>query len=356
MSLPARIQLSFWCGALAALLAALWLLGDVLLPFALAAAIAYLLDPLVSRLEAAGLGRTLAVSLVAAVAALALLLAVLIIVPALLAETAGLAAALPDIFGGLAALAAERLPRIGGADAAPPQILDGLGQAVAAKGQSLAGALAGAALASAKSLLYALALALFVPVVAFYLLCDWNRLVARIDDLLPRDHAPAIRRLAAEIDRTLSGFVRGMGSVCLILGAFYAVSLSLIGLQYGLAVGVIAGLLTFIPYVGAILGGVLALGLALAQFWGDWVAIGLVAAVFVAGQVAEGNVLTPKLVGGSVGLHPVWLIFAVSAFGALFGLAGMLVAVPAAAAAGVLARFAVEQYRQGRLYQGGDAP
>lgn len=354
MSLPARIQLSFWGVALAVLLAALWLLGDVLLPFALAAAIAYLLDPLVSRLEAAGLGRTPAVSLVAAAAALALLLAVLIVFPALLAETAGLAAALPDIVGGLAALSAERLPRI--SDAASAPLLDGLGQAVAAKGQSLAGSLAGAALASAKSLLYALALALFVPVVAFYLMCDWNRLVAKIDELLPRDHAPVIRRLAAEIDRTLSGFVRGMGSVCLILGAFYAISLSLIGLQYGLAVGVIAGLLTFIPYVGAILGGVLALGLALAQFWGDWVAIGLVAAVFVAGQVAEGNVLTPKLVGGSVGLHPVWLIFAVSAFGALFGLAGMLVAVPAAAAAGVLARFAVEQYRQGRLYQGGDAP
>jgi predicted PurR-regulated permease PerM len=180
-------------------------------------------------------------------------------------------------------------------------------------------------------------------------------MVARIDHLLPRDHAPIIRRLAGEIDAALASFVRGMGTVCLILGSFYAVALMLVGLQFGLVVGALAGLLTFIPYVGAIFGGALALGLALFQFWGDWLSIALVAAIFVSGQVIEGNFLTPRLVGSSVGLHPVWLIFALSAFGTLFGFVGMLVAVPVAAALGVIARFAVAEYQKGRLYRGLDA-
>jgi predicted PurR-regulated permease PerM len=191
-----------------------------------------------------------------------------------------------------------------------------------------------------------------VPVVAFYMLMDWDHMVARIDHLLPRDHAPVIRRLAGEIDRTLASFVRGQGTVCLILGTFYAVALMVVGLQFGLVVGLIAGLLTFIPYVGALVGGALSVGLALFQFWGDWWLIVAVAAIFQVGQMVEGNILTPKLVGSSVGLHPVTLIFALSAFGTLFGFVGMLVAVPVAAAIGVLVRFALEQYQQGLLYRG----
>lgn len=150
----------------------------------------------------------------------------------------------------------------------------------------------------------------------------------------------------------MSSFIRGMGTVCIILGTFYAVALMLVGLQFGLIVGFVAGLLTFIPYVGAIVGGMLAVGLALFQFWGDWLWIVLVAAIFQIGQLVEGNILTPKLVGHSVGLHPVWLILALTVFGALFGFVGMLVAVPVAAVIGVLVRFAIEQYQQSRLYQG----
>ena len=126
----------------------------------------------------------------------------------------------------------------------------------------------------------------------------------------------------------------------------------LVGLQFGLVVGFVAGLVTFIPYLGALLGGALAIGLALFQFWGDWVSIGLVAGIFAIGQVIEGNVLTPKLVGGSVGLHPVWLILALSVFGSLFGFVGMLVAVPLAAAIGVLIRFAIGQYQRSLLFVG----
>jgi predicted PurR-regulated permease PerM len=177
-------------------------------------------------------------------------------------------------------------------------------------------------------------------------------MIARIADMLPREHAPVIRYLAREIDKTMAGFIRGMGTVCLILGTYYAVALMVVGLQFGLVVGAIAGLVTFIPYVGALVGGVLAIGLALFQFWGDWVSIGLVAGIFVVGQIVEGNFLTPKLVGSSVGLHPVWLIFALSVFGALFGFVGMLVAVPVAAAIGVLIRFAVGHYKDSQLYRG----
>jgi predicted PurR-regulated permease PerM len=177
-------------------------------------------------------------------------------------------------------------------------------------------------------------------------------MVAQIDSLLPRDHAPVIRRLARDIDKTLASFIRGMGTVCLILGTYYAIALMLVGLQFGLVVGFIAGLVTFIPYLGALLGGALAIGLALFQFWGDWVSIGLVAGIFMLGQTLEGNFLTPKLVGNSVGLHPVWLILALSVFGSLFGFVGMLAAVPIAAALGVVARFATEQYRESVLYKG----
>src|SRR5690606_38088208 len=180
----------------------------------------------------------------------------------------------------------------------------------------------------------------------------WDTMVARVDSMIPREHIQTVRQLAREIDTVLAGFVRGQLTVCLILGSFYSVALMLAGLQFGLLVGAIAGTVTFIPYIGAIIGGALAIGLALFQFWGDWLSIGIVAAIFAVSQFMEGNILTPKLVGNSVGLHPVWLLFALSAFGALFGFVGMLVAVPVAAALGVLARFAISQYLGSRLYQG----
>jgi predicted PurR-regulated permease PerM len=228
------------------------------------------------------------------------------------------------------------------------QSLDELARLV----QSRGGQLVEAALGSVSSLFGLVALVVVTPVVSFYLLLDWDRLVARVDELLPRDHAPAIRRIAGEIDATLAGFIRGQGTVCLILGTYYSVALMLVGLDFGLVVGAVAGLLTFIPYIGALVGGVLAIGLALFQFWGDWLWIVAVAAIFFSGQFVEGNFLTPKLVGDSVGLHPVWLLFALTAFGSLFGFVGMLVAVPVAAVIGVIARFVVREYKSGRLYRG----
>jgi predicted PurR-regulated permease PerM len=191
-----------------------------------------------------------------------------------------------------------------------------------------------------------------VPVVAVYMLLDWDKLVARIDELLPRDHAPQIRLLAQQVDATLASFIRGQGTVCLILGAFYGVALMVAGLNFGLVVGVFAGLISFIPYVGSLVGGALAIGLALFQFWGDWVWVGVVAGIFAFGQFVEGNILSPKLVGESVGLHPVTLIFALTVFGSLFGFVGLLVAVPVSAMLGVFARFGLSRYREGLLYKG----
>jgi predicted PurR-regulated permease PerM len=192
--------------------------------------------------------------------------------------------------------------------------------------------------------------------VAFYLLLDWDHMIARVDAMLPRDHAPVVRRLAGEIDQVMAGFVRGQLSVCLLLGSFYSAALMLAGLQFGLVVGAVAGAITFIPYIGSLIGGILAIGLALFQFWGDWLSIALVAAIFAVGQFVEGNILTPRLVGKSVGLHPVWLLFALSAFGTVFGFVGLLVAVPVAAAMGVLTRFAISRYQDSLLYRGTIGP
>ena len=348
MALPVRDQLKYWGIAAAVFFALLWLLSDAILPFILGAAIAYLLDPVADRLERAGLSRAWATAVITLAAVLVFVLLVVLIVPTLVHEAAGLVAAAPQIAANVQTFVTELVPDIGDAESTIRRSLTSLAETV----QSRGAAFLETALASVTGLVNIVVLLVIVPVVAFYLLLDWDRMVARLDALLPRDHAPTIRRLASEIDRTLSGFVRGQGTVCLILGVFYAVALTAAGLQFGLVVGFIAGVLTFIPYVGALVGGALAIGLALYQFWGDWWWILLIYAIFQAGQFVEGNILTPKLVGSSVGLHPVTLIFALTAFGALFGFVGLLVAVPVAAVLGVLIRFAVERYTESSLYRG----
>jgi len=189
------------------------------------------------------------------------------------------------------------------------------------------------------------------------MLLDWDRMVAKVDRWTPRDYVASVRQIAREIDQAVAGFIRGQGSLCLILGIFYAVGLSLVGLNFGLLIGLFAGMISFIPYVGSLVGLVLAVGVAIEQFWPDYIWVGVVLAVFFTGQFIEGNILQPKLVGQSVGLHPVWLMFALFAFGALFGFVGLLVAVPAAAAIAVLVRFAISRYLASPLYTGrGEAP
>ncbi|SEP01161.1 Predicted PurR-regulated permease PerM [Salinihabitans flavidus] len=348
MALPIRDQMKYWGIAAAVFFVALWYLGDVILPFVLGGAIAYFLDPVADRLQALGASRILATILITLATLLIFVVMALAVIPTLIEQTVALFNIAPKLFQDLQGFLSERFPEALDPDSAVNKSLKAMGERIQEHGVELLNTV----VSSAATLINALLLLVIVPVVAFYLLLDWDNMVARLDSLLPRDHAPVIRQLAAEIDQTLASFIRGMGTVCLILGTYYAVALMLVGLQFGLVVGFIAGLITFIPYVGAIVGGALAIGLGLFQFWGDWLSLGLVAAIFVLGQVAEGNILTPKLVGSSVGLHPVWLIFALSVFGMLFGFVGMLVAVPVAAALGVLTRFATAQYRRSRLYRG----
>ncbi|MBR9652455.1 AI-2E family transporter [Thalassovita aquimarina] len=348
MALPARDQVKYWGIATAVFALVLWYLGDVLLPFVLGGAVAYFLDPVADRLERAGLSRAAATAVITLAAILIFVILVLLVLPTLIQQAVSLFNTVPDLFNDLRSFLTGRFPDLMDENSTLYQSLASVGETIKSRG----GELLNTVLSSAMSIINMVALLVIVPVVAFYLLYDWDNMVARVDELLPRDHAPVIRSVAADIDKTLASFIRGMGTVSLILGTYYAVALMLVGLQFGLVVGFVAGALTFIPYVGAFVGGVLAIGLALFQFWGEWISIGLVAGIFVLGQVAEGNVLTPKLVGSSVGLHPVWLILALSVFGALFGFIGMLVAVPVAAAIGVVTRFLIREYKGSRLYRG----
>lgn len=348
MALPIKDQAKYWGIAITVIIVLLWQLGDVILPFVLGGAIAYCLDPIADRLERLGLSRVAAVAVITLVATLTFILLFLLVIPALVQQTAQLIETAPDVFNRLQKALTTRFPELMDETSTIRQQLIAIGETIQSKG----GELVNGVLSSALGLINMLIFLVVVPVVAFYLLLDWDNMTAKIDEMLPRDHLPVVRRLASQVDKTLASFIRGQGTVCLILGTYYAISLMLAGLNFGLVVGFIAGLVSFIPYIGALVGGVLAIGLALFQFWGDWVSIGIVGGIFMVGQFLEGNILTPKLVGNSVGLHPVWLLFALSVFGSLFGYVGMLVAVPVAAMIGVFARYGIEQYKDSLLYRG----
>ncbi|NIZ60097.1 AI-2E family transporter [Sedimentitalea sp. CY04] len=350
MALPAKKQMGYWGISALVFVVVLWALGDVLLPFVLGGAVAYLIDPIADRLERMGLTRAGATAVITVGSVLVFLLLLLVVIPTLIFQLIELVQVLPELFRDARAFAFERFPSLFDEKSQMHQAITTLFDSLKSHWVGVLETVLG----SAVSLLNVVILIVIVPVVSIYLLLDWDQMTARIGELLPRDHAKVISRLAGEIDAVLASFIRGMGTVCFILGTYYAVALMLVGLNFGLAVGFIAGLVTFIPYLGALIGGALAIGLALFQFWGDWYSIGAVAVIFAIGQVIEGNVLTPKLVGNSVGLHPVWLLLALSVFGSLFGFVGMLVAVPMAAALGVIARFFTEQYLDSRLYQGQD--
>jgi predicted PurR-regulated permease PerM len=351
--MTARQRLWFWAMALAILVVLLVVLKDVLLPFVAGMAIAYFLDPLADRLERAGLSRTLATTVLMVAFFLALVLLAMLLLPLLVQQLENLALRLPGYLEGARAsvTAWSALLR----DVLSPEDLARVRDALAgASGQLFRWALdaLGGVLRSGQAILGLLSLVVITPVVAFYLLRDWDRMTARVDSWLPREHAAVIRVQLAAIDRTLAGFARGQATVCLLLAAWYGLALTTAGLEFGLIVGLLAGLASFVPYVGSIGGLVLSVGLALLQFDDLW-RVAVVAAIFVLGQAVEGNYLTPKLVGDRVGLHAVWVLFALVAGGALFGFVGVLLAVPVTAVIGVLARFALERYLASPLYGGG---
>ena len=343
-----REQLRYWMIGLAVFTLLLWLLADALLPFVLGAAIAYLTDPWADWLEDHGLSRVLATVVITVISIGTVVMVILLFLPLLIDQTRAAVAQAPVYIDEAKVLISGLLPEIEREGSFLNRAIANLKE----NAQSWSVGLLQQVWSGGLALINFIAVLFVTPVVAFYLLMDWDDMVEGIDEYLPRQHRDTIHYLAAELDRVLSGFIRGQLTVCIILGTFYAVTLMLIGLDFALLIGVFAGLISFIPFVGSILGGVVSVGVATAQFWDNPVWIAVVAVIFAAGQALEGNFLTPKLVGDKVGLHPVWLMFALSAFGVLFGFVGLLVAVPAAAAIGVLGRFFAGQYKDGRLYQG----
>jgi predicted PurR-regulated permease PerM len=342
-----------WLIALAAFAGLLWLFSPVLLPFVAGLSIAYLLDPTVDRLELWGLPRWAATAVALLLFGLALVLALLLLVPLVQAQVTHLL----DVLPGYAARAKEALTPLVEKIVAKlsPDDVARLREAISGHVGDVAGWLGGVirgVLSSGVALFDVLSVLFITPIVAFYLLRDWDLLVAKVDSWLPRRHLETIRAQFREVDSTLAGFLRGQATVCAALGGFYAVALALVGLDFALVIGLLTGLLSFIPYVGSLFGLVAATGLAALQFDEIW-RVALVLGVFAFGQAVEGNVLTPKLVGDRVGLHPVWVIFALLAGAALFGFLGVLLAVPVAASLGVLVRFFLRRYLDSPLYQGG---
>lgn len=350
-------QVLIWAISLGVLIFALWVFSPILLPFIAGLVLAYFLDPVADTLQRLGLNRLASALLIVIVAILILVLALVILAPMLSDQLARFAGDLPGIIQSLT----QRFDEL-----APQWMKDMLarsGADVQGSVTQFAGKAADWILSVLKTLLSGglalvnlVSLLVVTPIVTFYLLVDWDDMIATVDSWVPREHVDTVRTLGREINTAMAGFIRGQGTVCMLLGIFYAVALSLAGLKFGLAIGLLAGALTFIPYAGALIGGVLAIGVAVVQFWPDFWSIALVAGIFGLGQFLEGNFLSPKLVGKSVGLHPVWLMFALFAFGYAFGFVGLLLAVPLAAAAGVLVRFGLKQYLGSRLYLGfGDA-
>ncbi len=347
-------KIGFWLSAFAIFAAVVWILRDVLMPFAAGMVLAYLFDPLADRLEKLGLGR-LGASLLILISFVVLFVLLLIVVlPLLGTQIVAFIEKAPSYVARLQALVIEQggtlLQKAGG-----EKVLDDLqtslgeimGQAMSWLGRFLTSIWSGG-----QAILGIASLMVVTPVVAFYILLDWDRMIAKVDSWIPLNQRDTVRQLMREIDQTISRFLVGQALVCIILGGIYAVGLMLVGLNFGLLIGVSAGLLSFIPYVGSMLGLIVSVGVAFAQYWPDWTMIGLVVLVFGIGQFIEGYILSPKLVGESVGLHPVWLMFALIAAGSLFGFLGLLIAVPVSAAIGVLVRFAIRQYLASPLYSG----
>ena len=341
-----------WLGAFACLILILWLLQSILLPFAAGMAIAYFLNPLAERIQRCGVPRWAAASLILLAFCLAMIMGVLLLLPMLEEQIVRFAQSLPEVGRTLIRRAQPILEHL--SERLSPENMDQLHAAFNDYVADIArrvGVFISKLLSGSLVVINLLALVFITPIVAFYLLRDWPTLVEKVDHWLPREHAKVIREQLREIDLMLAGFLRGQALVCLSLGAFYAVSLTAVGLNVGLVVGFTAGMISFIPYLGSISGFVIGVGLAIAQS-PDWSLPILVASVFLVGQLLESYVLSPKLVGEKIGLHPVWVIFALLSGGTLFGFLGLLIALPVAAVIGVLTRFFLGRYLDSPYYKG----
>src|SRR5262252_5744052 len=341
----------FWIATFAATTAIVVLLHQVLLPFVAGMVLAYLLDPLANRIERLGVNRAVATLAIIAFAVALITVMIILTVPVIIRELSHFVEQFPLYVRRVHTLATNPdrpwLSKIVG---------EGLGETERSIGDLTKYAsdwldsILRSVWSGGRALISILSIGIVTPIVACYLLYDWNKMVATIDNWVPPAHRETVRALAREIDKTISGFVRGQSTLCLVLAVYYAVALRLIGLDHGILIGITAGLISFIPYVGSLSGLAVSTCIAIAQFSPDWRLIWLVPAVFVVGQSLADYVLAPYLVGRRVHLNPVWVMFALFAFGYLFGFIGLLIAVPLASAIGVLARFALRIYYASSLY------
>ena len=347
-------QVTFWVAALAVFVAVLWVLSDVLLPFVAGMALAYLLDPIARRGERLGIGRAVSALIVLTLVIVAVVVAVMVVAPIISEQFTAFVDNLPGYLTKLQSIVADPsrpwLAKIfGGGNLSDPGKSDS-GLVMQASGYI--GTFLASVWSGSRAVFSVLSLLIITPVVAFYLLVDWEKVVATIDGCIPLHHRSTVHTLAHDIDAAIAGFVRGQAVICLILATYYSIGLTLTGLNFGFLIGMMTGLLSFIPFVGAGTGFLVAAVVAIAQFWPSWISIAMVGCVFLIGQALEGYVLSPKLVGPKVGLHPVWMMFALIAFSYLFGFVGLLVAIPLAATVGVLLRFALRKYLESPLYTG----
>lgn len=356
--LTLRNQVLAWVGFFIAAILLLWLFRSILLPFVVGGALAYLLNPLVNLLQRWGINRPWASMLVLALVLLLIISLFLAIVPLVAAQGASLISLLPGYITDLQELLRKWAPQLNewlGPERAL-QLESSLADLIGRGVEMTAGITAQLA-QSSLTVLNTIAVLFITPVVGFYLLVDWEGMLKKIDDLLPRQYHSEIRGVLGDIDRAMAGVIRGQGGVILVLCIYYGTALTLSGLNFGLAIGLIGGLLSFVPYVGFLVGFSLSMTVALVQFWPDqWILILVVFGIYVVGQFLESNILYPKLVGQSININPVWLMFALFAFALLFGFVGLLLAVPLTAISGVLMRFALAKYQASALYLGPDAP
>lgn len=352
MSRHLRVTL-FWVAALAAFVLTLVVLRHILLPFVVGLVLAYALDPVVDWLRKLGMQRTPATLIVLVLIVVVLAAIFVLIIPALIYQTIDFLQHLPGLITQLQGLVTPLLDsewaRFLGID---PDSLRTTLTGFFTNSADLLQTLLSSVVSGGRTVVDIASLFVVTPFVVFYLLRDWPRMIAWIDGLLPREHADEIRRLARAIDGKIAAFVRGQMLSGLVLGIFYAVGLVAIDLNYGLLVGIVSGILSFIPYAGFAIGFITSIAIAIVQYNSDWLWIAATVAVFMLGQLVEGYILQPFLIGTRVGLHPVWLLFALFAFGALFGFLGVLLAIPAAAAVGVLLQFGIERYRASAIYRG----
>jgi predicted PurR-regulated permease PerM len=339
---------TLWIAALAAVLVLVVLLRDILLPFLAGIALAYLLDPVVGRLQRLGLNRGLAAFAILTLFIVAVGGVAVVAIPIIGRELADFIEKVPGYIEQLQALVA---------DPSRPWLRKLVGEGLSEAEQS-AGEIARFAAnwipslllrvwSDSQALISAFSLLIVTPIVTFYLLKDWNRLIATIDRSIPSEQRDTVQKLAEELDDTISGFLRGQGTICLILACYYALALYLIGLNHGILIGLFAGLISFIPYLGSLAGLLLSVCVAVLQFWPSWTMIPVVLVIFLSGQAIADYVLAPYLVASRIHLNPVWVMFSIAAFGYLFGFVGLLLAVPLAAAVGVLVRFALRQLPAG---------